>query len=100
MQCPKKNATAVFEARWSKRIESVRKDVGCTFGILKSRFRILKVPMQYWAKEDRDNIMFTCCVLHNILLDHELLDQRNIMSTPQTHWHLKPCSNVNWVLIR
>ncbi len=32
---------------------------------------MFKVPMQYWAKEDKDNIMFTCCVLHNILLDHE-----------------------------
>ena len=27
--------------------------------------------MQYWAKEDVDNIMFTCCVLHNILLEHD-----------------------------
>jgi hypothetical protein len=27
--------------------------------------------MQYWAKEDVHNIMFTCCVLHNILLDHD-----------------------------
>jgi hypothetical protein len=71
LQCPNKYATAEFEARWSKRIESVRKDVECTFGILKRRFRTLKVPMQYWAKEDVDNIMFTCCVLHNILLEHD-----------------------------
>lgn len=57
-------------ARWSKRIESVRKDVECTFGILKRRFRILKVPMPYTSKEQVENIMFTCCVLHNILLGH------------------------------
>jgi hypothetical protein len=71
MQCPNKYATAEFEAKWTKRIESVRKDVECTFGILKRRFRILKVPMPYRTKEDVDNIMFTCCVLHNILLDHD-----------------------------
>lgn len=27
--------------------------------------------MPYRTKEDVDNIMFTCCVLHNILLDHD-----------------------------
>jgi hypothetical protein len=27
--------------------------------------------MPYFAKEHVDNIMFTCCVLHNILLDHD-----------------------------
>ena len=64
-------ATAEFESRWSKRIESVRKDVECTFRVWKKRFRILKVPFPYFAKENVDNIMFTCCVLHNILLDHD-----------------------------
>lgn len=29
-------------SRWSKCVESIRKDVECTFGILKGRFRILK----------------------------------------------------------
>lgn len=32
--------------RWSKCVESNRKDVECTFGILKGRFRILKVFFQ------------------------------------------------------
>ncbi len=81
--------TTEFEARWSKQIESVRKDVECTFGIMKRRFRVLKVPMPYFAKEHVDNIMFTCCVLHNILLDHNArewteeddLDELNLPST-------------------
>ena len=73
IQCPNKYATAEFEARWSKRIESVGKDVECTFGMLKRRFCILnlKLPMLYWAREDVDNTMFACCVLHIILLDHD-----------------------------
>ncbi|CAN0006671.1 unnamed protein product, partial [Sphacelaria rigidula] len=33
----------VMESRWSKALESVRKDVECFFGILKGRFRILKL---------------------------------------------------------
>jgi hypothetical protein len=32
----------VDEIRWSKWVESMRKDVECTFGILKRRWRILK----------------------------------------------------------
>ncbi len=30
--------------------------------------------MPYSAKEHVDNIMFTCCVLHYILLDHDALE--------------------------
>ncbi len=30
-----------------------------------------KVPMPYCAKENIDNIIFTCCVLHNILIQHD-----------------------------
>jgi hypothetical protein len=56
---------------------------------MKRRFRVLKVPMPYFAKEHVDNIMFTCCVLHNILLDHNArewteeddLDELNLPST-------------------
>ena len=45
--------------------------------------------MPYFAKEHVDNIMFTCCVLHNILLDHDArewteqddLDEFNVPTT-------------------
>lgn len=55
------------ETRWSKTLESVRKDVECFFGILKGRFRILKLPILYRRQEDIDNMFFTCCILHNML---------------------------------
>lgn len=45
----------------------MRKDVECFFGILKGRFRILKLRMPYHKREDIDNIFFTCCILHNML---------------------------------
>ena len=44
LQFPLKYASDIWARRWSKRMESVRKDVECSFGILKQRFRILKVP--------------------------------------------------------
>lgn len=33
-------------------MESVRKDVECFFGILKGRFRILKMPIPFHKKEE------------------------------------------------
>ena len=69
MQCPMKHTSKIKEALWSKWVESVRKDVGCCFGILKGRFRCLKLPIYYQSKDVIDNMFFTCCILHNILLN-------------------------------
>ena len=55
-------------------MESVRKDVECTFGILKKRWRILKnhiLLQSKGCKASIDNVVFTCAILHNMLLDNE-----------------------------
>jgi len=52
----------------------VRKDVECFFGILKGRFRILKLRMAYHKREYIDNIFFTCCILHNMLHTFDGMD--------------------------
>jgi hypothetical protein len=61
-------ATNEDEVRWSKHLESVRKDVECAFGSLKVRFKILKVPLMYRDVEHVDNIFYSCAILHNMLL--------------------------------
>jgi hypothetical protein len=71
MQCPNKNASEESAIRWSQRIESVRKDAECTFGILKKRWRILKNHMLLQTKEKIDNIVFACAILHNMLIDFD-----------------------------
>ena len=71
MQCPNKYPAGQYEHSWSKRLESVRKDVECTFGILKTRFRILKNTIRLQTKERIDNVFFTCSILHNMLLTHD-----------------------------
>ena len=47
----------------------MRKDVECTFGILKGQFRILKTGIRLHGVNNADNIWLTCCALHNMLLD-------------------------------
>mmetsp|Transcript_3458 Transcript_3458/g.7882 ORF Transcript_3458/g.7882 Transcript_3458/m.7882 type:complete len:412 (+) Transcript_3458:205-1440(+) len=59
------------ERRWGEMLESVRKDVECTFGILKSRFRILRHGMRLHKPHSIDGAWFTCCMLHNMLLDYD-----------------------------
>ena len=66
---PSKTVTRVSEDRFSKWLESMRKDVECTFGIMKGRFRVLKVGCRLHGVEACDKIWLTCCSLHNYLLD-------------------------------
>jgi hypothetical protein len=56
------------ELRWSKWVESMRKDVECAFGILKGRWRILKTGVRVQGVEACDKVWLTCCALHNWLL--------------------------------
>lgn len=61
---------------WGKRLESVRKDTECTFGSMKKRFTVLKTHMRYHDSEKIDNVFYTCCILHNMLLKFDGWDQR------------------------
>jgi DDE superfamily endonuclease len=72
---PIKSSSSEAEIRFSQWIESLRKDVECTFGILKGRFRILKAGIRLHGVETADKIWLTCCALHNWLLEVDGLDQ-------------------------
>ena len=76
LQCPLKHSAIKKDALWSEWAESVRKDVECTFGSLKGRFRCLKVPIFYNTRDVVDNMFFTCCIFHNLLLTFDGLDAR------------------------
>ena len=69
LQAPMRITDTLAEAAHHQQLVSTRKSVECTFGILKQRFRILKVPMLFRTKARVDAVMFTCCRLHNILHD-------------------------------
>jgi hypothetical protein len=70
------NSNDVNEIHWSKWLESTRKDTECTFGILKGRWRILKSGVCVFGVDSIDYVWFTCCALHNWLLDIDGLSEK------------------------
>ena len=60
------------ELKWTKHIESVRKDIECIFGILKCRFRCLLNPIFIHNEYYVDALFITCCVLNNMILQYKL----------------------------
>ena len=64
----------------------MRKDVECTFGILKRRFHILKTGICMDGVNIFDNIWFTCCALHNWLLDIDGLTGEWVNGVPVSDW--------------
>ena len=98
LMCPMKTTSVKMFALFSKLLESVRKDAECTFGVMKKRFKVsglgsrvcvnedvcsyyvpkvfphcqvLKVPLLFREVSFMEDIFITCCVLHNMLLDHD-----------------------------
>lgn len=68
---PMKNTPCTDETQWCEWLESMRKDVECTFGILKGCFRILKAGIMLHGVDAADNIWKICCALHYLLFDRE-----------------------------
>ena len=62
------NLPALEFSEW---VESLRKDVECTFGILKGRWRILKAGVRLHGIKAVDKVWLTCCALHNLLLEND-----------------------------
>ncbi|CAB1109498.1 unnamed protein product [Ectocarpus sp. CCAP 1310/34] len=60
-----------METGFKRQLESVRKDAECCFGVVKGRFRILKMAFLYRKRERIDNVFFTCLILHNMLLAYD-----------------------------
>ena len=86
MQCPLKHTVEEDKARWSEFAESVRKDVECSFGILKKRFQLLKSAINWHEKTDIDNAVFSCVILHNMLHEFDGYDKRWEAEIENTHF--------------
>ena len=51
--------------------EAARKDVERAFGVLQSRFAIVRGPGRFWRRDVLKNIMYACIILHNIIVEDE-----------------------------
>lgn len=80
-QCPMKVCVSMDEHFWSCQLESVRKDIECCFGILKGRYRILRTPISVQDHRTVDDIFYSCCVLHNMNLMDDELDDDSTLAT-------------------
>jgi hypothetical protein len=75
-QCPanKKTCSTVPDVfSWSKHVESVRKDVECTFGILKRRFAALKHGFNCTTSWQITLMFRAACILHNRIHTHDAM---------------------------
>jgi hypothetical protein len=81
---PSKVSVNGREIRFSDWLESMRKDVECTFGILKGRWRLLKTGIRLHGVEACDKIWATCCALHNWLLEIDGLDDKWEQGVPSS----------------
>ena len=77
---PMKVHHTIEEYKWSKRVESVRKDIECCFGRLKGRWRLFKKGILFSSREKIDNAWFTACILHNMLHKRNGLDKMEEVS--------------------
>lgn len=49
--------------------ERVRKDIECAFGILVSRFHVLKNALREWSSANLGELLHTCCIMHNMIVE-------------------------------
>ncbi|XP_020272136.1 uncharacterized protein LOC109847311 [Asparagus officinalis] len=54
--------------------ESERKDVERAFGVLQSRFAIVRGPARSWDEKILKNIMQACIIMHNMIVEDERND--------------------------
>ncbi|XP_047949448.1 uncharacterized protein LOC125195327 [Salvia hispanica] len=51
--------------------ESARKDVERAFGVLQSRFALVKGPTRFFYQGDIADIMYACIIMHNMIIEDE-----------------------------
>ncbi|XP_008680649.2 uncharacterized protein [Zea mays] len=56
---------------FAKAQEVVRKDVKRAFGVLQSRFAIVRGPARFWDQETLGDIMKACVIMHNMIVEDE-----------------------------
>ncbi|XP_076931655.1 uncharacterized protein LOC143596877 [Bidens hawaiensis] len=56
---------------FTKKQESARKDIERAFGVLNKRWAMLANPIRFWTREKITEVVITCIILHNMILEDE-----------------------------
>uniref|UniRef100_A0A8R7PN84 Nuclease HARBI1 n=2 Tax=Triticum urartu TaxID=4572 RepID=A0A8R7PN84_TRIUA len=66
------------DKRFAQLQEGARKDIERAFGVLQSRFSIVRRPARLWSRASIGNIIKACIILHNMIVE----DEREMVTTP------------------
>ena len=64
---------------FAKHQEGASKDVECAFGVLQARLSILRRPARLYDRGDLHHIMLGCIILHNMIVEDEKEEARNMI---------------------
>ncbi|XP_024179183.1 putative nuclease HARBI1 [Rosa chinensis] len=80
------------DLKFSQAQEGYRKDVERCFGILQSRFSIIRGAARGWERDDLHFIMLTCIILHNMIIEDERPDDsdEDLESDEEEDNNMKP----------
>ncbi|KAJ9550669.1 hypothetical protein OSB04_014714 [Centaurea solstitialis] len=57
--------------------EAARKDVERAFGVLQSRWAIIRGPARVWQIKIMSDIIYACIILHNMIIENEGISATN-----------------------
>ncbi|XP_048574564.1 uncharacterized protein LOC125555752 [Triticum urartu] len=85
--------------RFAKRQEGARKDVERAFGVLQSRFSIVRGPAKGWKRKEIGDLMKACIIMNNMIVEDErdsgphdyIYDSMGVKVTP-SHTHAEKLS--------
>uniref|UniRef100_A0A2N9FIM3 DDE Tnp4 domain-containing protein n=1 Tax=Fagus sylvatica TaxID=28930 RepID=A0A2N9FIM3_FAGSY len=89
------------KTHFAKKQEEARKDVERAFGVLQSRFAIVRGPARFFQIETLKDIMTACIILHNMIIEDERhIDEVERAQSSRLDWDVQATVLVHTSLIQ